>query len=121
MVVGATADPVVLAQIRAKARSILDALERETEDDEELHPSWVRGGRRVVHKEASPHLTASCLCMERAKRYSFTPTTVRGTDHCTCGEACGQLSASWAFCARAQCAAGWRAFGSFMLETSSSF
>lgn len=44
MVVGATADPVVLAQIRAKARSILDALERETEDDEELHPSWVRGG-----------------------------------------------------------------------------
>mgnify|MGYP001332772417 CR=1 FL=1 len=35
MVVGATADPVVLAQIRAKARSILDALERETEDDEE--------------------------------------------------------------------------------------
>ena len=44
MVVGATADPVVIAQIRAKARSILDALERETEDDEELHPSWVRGG-----------------------------------------------------------------------------
>ena len=43
MVVGATADPVVIAQIRAKARSILDALERETEDDEELHPSWVRG------------------------------------------------------------------------------
>ena len=33
MVVGATADPVVIAQIRAKARSILDALERETEDE----------------------------------------------------------------------------------------
>ena len=48
MVVGATADPVVLAQIRAKARSILDALERETEDDEELHPSWVRGGGRWI-------------------------------------------------------------------------
>ena len=77
MVVGATADPVVIAQIRAKARSILDALERETEDDEELHPSWVRGGGG----DGSFVRSSSCKFFDRhgflhIKQFSKTETEV---------------------------------------------